>query len=484
MRDKIKVWDILIIGGGASGLSAAIEAARSGASVIVLEKNHVPGRKILSTGAGRCNFSNERITPEDYNESGRSLVKSAFQALPPHEILNFFESLGLLWIKGPEGRLFPRSMKAQDVVNVLVNEARRLGAEIRLLVKALRIVPLQRLPEFAAFKPCPQGNSLTDNAGIFAVEAEKVLPQWEKKKDSAALLNAASGRKAASGKEIFYARNVIVSAGSPCCARIGGSYSGYELLKPLGHTVTDIIPVITPLEVKEKCLKDADGVRTDAAIKFVQRGIERGIETRHPRILKESIITSSVGEIIFSKGFLSGPCVLYCARLVQEKLRLGPVYADLDFFPEYSATDLHSMLAARQARLHGSQFQAFIAGLHNEKLLLMLASLAGIKSCSPITDIRHDSMTAFEKSLKAFRIEITGPAGFEEAAAASGGICSGDIIPVSFESKICGGLFITGEVLDVDGRSGGFNLHFAWTSGILAARAAIARKHIRHSSRQ
>ena len=115
-------YDIIIIGAGASGLAAAVEASRAGAAVLVLEKNHVPGRKILSTGSGKCNFSNLKITPAAYHPGPAAFLKKAFTALPPKEVLSFFESLGLLWAEGGDGRLFPRSMKAQDVANALLNE--------------------------------------------------------------------------------------------------------------------------------------------------------------------------------------------------------------------------------------------------------------------------------------------------------------------------------------------------------------------------
>ncbi|MEK7721636.1 MAG: FAD-dependent oxidoreductase, partial [Elusimicrobiota bacterium] len=133
------IYDIIIVGAGASGLAAAIEAARAGASVLVLEKNHVPGRRILSTGSGKCNFSNLKVTPAAYHPSSPAFLKKVFSILPPAEVLSFFKGLGLLWVRREKGRLFPRSLKAQDVVNVLLHELEIMNVPICALTEVLAV---------------------------------------------------------------------------------------------------------------------------------------------------------------------------------------------------------------------------------------------------------------------------------------------------------------------------------------------------------
>jgi len=438
------IRDIVIVGGGASGLAAAAEAARLGADVLVIEKNHVAGRKILSTGAGKCNFTNEHVGVDDYNSAATGFLNEVFSVMPPREIIKFFENLGLLWTKGEKGKIFPRSMKAQDVVDVLVNAAVRNGAELRLLTQV--------------FSVC-RGRD-----GIFCIEAGRVPPQWERKQNN---INDCKEKKC----EKIYARRVIVSAGSPCCAGIGGSMAGYPLLEQLGHSCVTLFPVITPLAVQEKYIKNLDGVRTDCSVVF--RDKQCG-----------SLVAASEGEIIFSRGFLSGPPVLDCARKVQEAMMVAPVQAEIDFYPDYSSAEFESLLKKRYKILMTGKslkkdrspvlFSDFSAGLHNEKIINLAAFLAGIKTDMPLDTVRSGSLNRFAEILKHFTLSISGPAGFDVAAAAAGGVNLDEVEPGTFESRIVPGLYITGEILNVDGRSGGFNLHFAWTSGLIAARAACA----------
>ena len=405
---------------------------------MVLEKNHVPGRKILSTGAGKCNFSNEKIKISDYcgGKDKNSFLDAAFRALPPHEIIDFFEKIGLLWKKGETGKLFPFSMKAQDVADVLYGAAMRCGAEIRLLSEAVSV------------KKRSGGSS----GDIFSIETAKVPPQWEK-----------NAQKKPAGSVL--ARKIILAAGSPCCPQIGGTDAGYSLAAGLGHSITEIMPSIVPFKTKNS-IKDIDGVRTDVRIVFAP----------DPRNPEENAIACGKGEIIFAKGCISGPAVLECSRNVQAALhgRHGEaIYAVMDFFPDYAAGELYSMLQTRRDRMGESlPFRDFITGLQNHKLLSAIAASCGIIPAAKLSSVRPAAFNAFAKALKAFAVELDGAAGFDSAVVAAGGIDLREITPVSFESRLVPGLYITGEMLDIDGRTGGFNLHFAWTSGLLAAKAA------------
>lgn len=430
----MRIWDIAIIGAGASGLAAAAEASSRGLSVLVLEKNHVPGRKILSTGAGKCNFTNEKISVMDYSSlSGDKekddFLNSALSLLPPQEIIRFFENIGLMWKKAETGKIFPLSMKAHDVADVLVKQSVRKGAEIRLLtnVSSIRQITIK-------------------GDRIFSVRTEKVPPQWQK-----------NVKTTESGEE--YAKRIIVAAGSPCYPQIGGTAAGYGLLLNLGHSLTDIMPVIVPLKVKGN-IKDIDGVRTDALVRFIEEDKE---------------IAKSFGEIIFARNCLSGPAVLDCSRKVQFALQNGKITAVIDFFTDYSEGELASMLESRTDRLGKNvRFCDFISGMHNYKLLSAIGKMCGIPEMARISSLGEAKYQAFCKSLKSLEFEISGSADFDSAVVAAGGIPVNEINPGTFESRITKGVYITGEIIDIDGRTGGFNLHFAWTSGILAARAAAA----------
>lgn len=413
-----KEADIIVVGAGASGLAAAVEAARGGARVLVLEKNYVPGRKVLSTGSGKCNFSNLRVGPGDYNGAARPFLKKTFAALPPAKTRVFLEELGLLISEGEGGRLFPRSMRSNDVVAVLCNELAFLGGRIATLT------------EVSSVKPA---------AGGFEVLARKVPPKWDKK--------TREGEPA-----VFRARRVILSAGGAAYPQIGGGECGYALLKSLGHRISALSPSIVPLRTLKYPPKELDGVRLPAALKLISG---------------DRALAESAGELLFTAYGLSGPAVLDLSGAAVAALGKAPVSIEADFFPEMTATALEKSLEARARAFAGRPFSHFAAGLLNEKVLKSAAARAGAAWDAPV-----GPTLAFARELKGFAAGIAGPLGFEDAMVTAGGCSLDGIDPASFASKKVPGLHVTGELLDVDGRSGGFNLHFAWTSGILAGRSA------------
>ncbi|MDO8803308.1 MAG: aminoacetone oxidase family FAD-binding enzyme [Elusimicrobiota bacterium] len=413
-------FDVIIIGAGASGLAAAIAASRAGASVLVLEKNHVPGRKILSTGSGKCNFSNLKITPASYHPSSPAFLKKVFSALPPAEVLSFFEGLGLLWVKGEKGRLFPRSMKAQDVVNVLLNELDFLKVRIHTLTEA---------------------RAVSAGKDGFSVEAVKVAPKWDKK--------TAPGEKT-----VYRAGRLILAAGGACYPQIGGSTGGYALLSALGHTVSPVSPATVPLKVKGNYVKELEGVRLDASLK-----LRAG----------DKLISKTAGEILFTSYGVSGPAVLDLSRAALAGLAAGPVVIEADFFPERKPAEFEKFLAGRAAAFAGRPFSHFACGLLNEKVMRASAARAGITWDSPVLPGCAPELAS---ALKSFTLEVAGSLGFEDAMVTAGGCALSEVDPAGFGSKKAKGLYVTGELLDIDGDSGGYNLHLAWTSGILAGRSA------------
>lgn len=410
--------DIIVVGAGASGLAAAVEAARAGARVLVLEKNHIPGRKVLSTGSGKCNFSNLRVGPADYNASARPFLKKTFAALAPAKTRAFFGELGLLAVEGESGRLFPRSMRAQDVVTVLCNELAFRGGRIATLTEV---------------------SSIKHASGAFDIIARRVAPKWDKK--------APTGESAT-----LRARRVILAAGGASYPQIGGGEGGHALLKSLGHKVSPLSPSIVPLRTLKYPPKDLDGVRLPAGLKLISG---------------DRTVAAAAGELLFTAYGLSGPAILDLSRAAVSALGAAPVSIEADFFPEMTPAVLEKTLEERARGFAGRPFSHFAAGLLNDKVLKAAAARAGITWDAPVGPVQ-----AFARELKSFAAGIAGPRGFEDAMVTAGGCALDGIDPASFASKKVPGLHVTGELLDVDGRSGGFNLHFAWTSGILAGRAA------------
>ncbi|MDA8130717.1 MAG: aminoacetone oxidase family FAD-binding enzyme [Elusimicrobia bacterium] len=416
-------YDVIVIGAGASGLAAAVEAARAGASVLVLEKNHVPGRKILSTGAGKCNFTNSVITPDRYHPPAAAFLKRTFAALPPQGVLSFFRELGLLWTEDSRGRLFPRSLKAQDVVSVLVNELGFRGGTLRTLTEAVAVAP---------------------GDGGFRVESCAVPPQWER-------------RMTRGARTAFSAARVVLAAGGACYPQIGGTTAGYSLLRALGHSVSPLSPAIVPLRSDDPLLKELDGVRTEAALELKPR---RGRGAK------------SAGELLFASYGLSGPAALDLSRAALAALKDGPVSLEADFFPEATSAALAASLQERARRFPGRPFRHFACGLLNEKLMKAAAARLRAEWGAPPGPGTPAALGAL---LKGFSFNITGTRGFDEAMVTAGGCPPAEVDPASFQSRKVPGLYVTGELLDIDGDSGGYNLHLAWTSGILAGRAASCR---------
>lgn len=416
-------FDIIIAGAGASGLAAAIAAARAGASVLVLEKNHVPGRKLLSTGSGKCNFSNRKVTPAAYHAASPAFLKRTFSALPPAEVHALFEGLGLRSIEKEGGRLFPATLKAQDVLGALLNE-----------LEALK-VPVLTLTEVLAVKPGKEN---------FSVEAVKVAPKWVK--------HAPAGEK-----KIYRAGRVILAAGGAAYPQIGGSGKGYALLESLGHTVAAPSPAIVPLKVKEPLVRELDGVRLEAALTLKAGG---------------KFAAEASGEMLFTAYGISGPAVLDLSRAALAALQRGQVFVQADFFPELAEKEFRELLRARAAAFAGRPFRHFACGLLNEKVMKAAAGCCGMDWDAPA----GPGLEILAAELKAFTLEITGSLGFEDAMISVGGCSCAELDPATFASRKVKGLFVTGELLDIDADSGGFNLHLAWTSGILAGRAAASGK--------
>ncbi|HOW90596.1 MAG TPA: aminoacetone oxidase family FAD-binding enzyme, partial [Elusimicrobiales bacterium] len=291
---------VIIVGAGASGLAAACAAAEAGAQVTVLEKNHVPGRKILSTGAGKCNFTNASVAPDRYHGGCAGFLDRVFSACPPERVRGFFDELGLLSAADGEGRVFPRSMKAADVANSLLNRMSERGAALRVLTE---VTGAERGP------------------GGFTVSAVKVRPKWEKG-------GAQRGEPVS-----FSCDSLILACGGPAYPQIGGSDSGYALARSLGHTAEPPRPALVPLKVRHSFVKQAAGVRLQTAAELVSGG---------------NVLARSRGETLFTEYGVSGPAALELSRTAVFALGTAPAFLRLDLFPEYAGEALDALLSRRR----------------------------------------------------------------------------------------------------------------------------------------
>jgi hypothetical protein len=398
---------IAIVGGGASGLAAAIAAARSSAKVTLLERAHSMGRKVLASGGGRCNLSNARVLPENYHGAKPAFIR---EVLSHFKSDRFFSELGLLTVTEADGRIFPRCGKSQAVLDVLKAELERLGVEVRLSTEA------------ASVERADHG---------FSIQTSKV--PW--KKDEAPSVG-----------EVLSCDRLILACGGAGYPQLGGGESGYALAKALGHSVTPLSPALVPLMIKDASIKRLHGLRLEAGLRVLDGQRE---------------LCRSRGEVLFTDYGLSGPATLDVSREAVQALTKGPVQGSLDLFPEFSPQGLRAMVAGRWSSRPKRALKDFFLGMFPAQL-----------SAALIDSLGRDASQRLAERLQDWRFEVLGARGWSEAMATAGGVCADEVDPRTFASRKSAGLYLTGEMLDVDGDSGGFNLHFAWASGLAAGQAA------------
>ena len=395
---------ILIAGGGASGMAAAISAAAAGASVVLLEAREQTGKKLLRTGSGRCNFTNEKMDPDCFY-GDKAFISAFLSRFSTDNCLDFFGHLGLLY-KAREGYYYPYSNSAASVLSVLNSALRAYGVDVRLNS------PLEKMAV------------LTD--GRFS---------------------------AVSGKERIIADALVVSSGS-----FAGAAAGYERTKTgtwdflpenLGLRIHPFFPALTMLYGNEGCERVWEGVRCRGAVSYNER--------------------RECGELqLISKG-ISGIPVFQLSRLVIKELSLKDhVSVFLDFLPDYTEEEIRKLLTP------GKRMEELLRGWLPRKLIPVILRRAAVFGDRIAESLKYDEVTALIHSLKHFEYRITGHGDFSEAQTVSGGVDTQDLTR-DFESVQVPGLYFTGETVNIDGICGGYNLHFAFGSGILAGASAAQR---------
>jgi len=403
-------YDVIIAGAGASGLAAGIFAARGGASILILEKNDRPARKLSATGNGRCNFTNQRMGAQYYRGTDPSFAGEVLSGFGVSETISFFQELGILAAL-EDGYAYPASFQAQSVVTALLSEASRLHVTLRTDTEITRI---QR----------------TDTG--FSIEA---------------------------GSDRFRSSCLILSCGSPAGAH--ASDSGLNLASSLGLSFRPFRPVLTGLTAQTanqtRFFPGAAGVRREGLIAAAGR--------------------QEAGEIQFTSYGISGIPVFQISSFLTDALeKQKEVPAVLDLCPFLSRDALTEEIHAIQRQNPAKSTEEALCGIINRKLACMLLKDVGI---DPEAQLSVRDIPKMVSQIKQFRIEITGSNPMSQAQAAGGGILTSEICPETMEARHCPGLYVTGELLDIDGTCGGYNLQFAWSTGILAGRAAAKQSRKR-----
>ncbi len=393
---------VLIIGGGASGMAAAIRASEDqNRRVTLLERQARVGRKLSATGDGRCNLTNLHADAAHYHGEAPDFAAAILQAYPPEKILDFFASLGLRTVTEYGGRVYPASGHAGSVLDVL-----RLGLE-------------------------RSGTVLLTGCAAEAVRRQD------------------GGFAVTAGGQSLYADKLILACGGCAGSRLGGVTDGYALAASLGHSRTALYPALTQLRTTPDYPRALKGIRVDARLRLLQGA----------RALAESS-----GDVLFTETGLSGTAVFEIARWAAGKNDLTAELCLIDETPEYLLEDLR----ARRARWAALEANRILTGAVQSRLGQMLCKYAGISGSMTAEQITDAQLRALADAIRAFRLPVTGVSGFETAQVTAGGLRTGEFDARTLESRIVPGLYACGELLDVDGDCGGFNLHWAWASGLRA----------------
>ena len=396
-----------VIGAGASGMTAALTAARLGHEVTLYERQARVGRKLMATGNGRCNLTNTGAGPSNYHGETPDFVRPALQAFPSEAALAFFRDLGLLAREEWGGRVYPLSNSANSVVDVL---RQGLDAACVELVAGDRVRELRRVGS---------GYSVTTESG---------------------------------DKRSFDA--VVVACGGLAGEKLGGGRDGYELLKALGHTRTALRPALVQITTEPMYPRSLKGIKADCALSVFSRG---------------GLLASSCGELLFTETGVSGPAAFDVSRAVSEagdaKMEL-----EIDFLRDYSAAEVLAHLQNRAKTAPELPASELLTGSVHNRLGRMLIKYADIDAAAPLSALSERELRTVTSACKRFRLPVRGTEGFANAQVTAGGIRTSEFDPRTLESRLCPRLFACGEVLDIDGDCGGYNLQWAWSSGVLAGR--------------
>ena len=407
---------VIIVGGGAAGMMAAVTAAENGKEVELFEKNDKLGKKLFITGKGRCNITKAAAIEEFFPavSSNPKFLYSAFYSFTNSQTIDFFENLGVRTKVERGGRVFPESDHSSDVIRALEREMEQLGVKINLNAEVKELLP---------GKPDEDGKMIV------------------------------RGIVLSSGKKV-YGDAVIVATGGISYPSTGSTGDGFRFAGKCGHKVTELSPSLVPMEVKEWYAGELMGLSL--------RNIEIRITDGKKKLYQE------FGEMLFTHYGVTGPVILSASSIVGKRLKQTELTLHIDLKPALTEEQLDKRVLREFEGNHNRQIKNAVDSLFPAKLRPVMVELSGIPEDKKVHEITKEERRSFVRLIKDFTMTLTGLRGYNEAIITKGGVSVREIDPGTMESKLVDGLYFAGEVLDLDAVTGGYNLQIAWSTGYLA----------------
>lgn len=458
---------VIVIGGGAAGMMAAIWAARGGKNVTIYEKNEKLGKKLFITGKGRCNVTNACDVEDLFSNvvTNGKFLYSAFYTFTNDDTIRFFEQLGLRTKVERGMRVFPASGKSSDVIRALQRELERLHVTVVYNTEVESVLYETKKEESIEEKRKEQGEKESEyekgqaSAIQDRIEKEQTKKkQPQNKKENADDIQRVCGVLLKNGKKVE-ASSVIVATGGLSYPSTGSTGDGYTIAKMAGHSVVDAVPSLVPLEIEQAACKQMQGL----SLKNVKLTLFAGKKKLH----------EDFGEMIFTHFGMSGPLVLSASPRVQtyrakKKKKEEELKIELDLKPALSDEKLDARILKDFSEEKNKFFKNSLEHLLPKKLIPIIIEWSGIAPDKKVNEITREERGRLVHLLKHMTFTVTGTRGFSEAIITKGGISVKEVDPSTMESKKKRGLYFVGEVLDLDAVTGGFNLQIAWSTGYLA----------------
>ena len=400
---------VIVVGGGASGMMAAITARRQGADVTILERNPRVGKKILATGNGRCNYTNINTDISYYHGNNPKFVYSALAQFDVYQTIEFFEDLGIVHKIEDRGKVFPMSDQASSVLDVL---------RYQLEKRQVKVI-------------C---NAFVQNISV--------------KGDNRFQLKLEDGSSIEGDR-------VIIATGGKAMPSSGSDGNGYHLARQLGHSIVNVFPGLVQIMLEGSFFKQIQGVKFVGTAEVLQ---------------KNKSVAKDRGDILFANYGVSGPPILQISRKAGELLLKGqnPVLK-ISIIDTMSQQQVNNLIEKRFNKATEKTVEFSLVGLINKRLIPVLLKEAGIKDLkAPVQTLSKEEREKIANILTDWRFKIRGTKGWSSAQVTAGGVNTKEIDPNTMESKIIKGLYFTGEIIDIDGQCGGFDLQWAWSSGFVA----------------